>query len=237
MKRLIIADIHANLPALEAVIKAAGPVDQILFLGDIIDYGPNPVECVDLLIKLNAEGVIGNHDLGVLTQQQDQEQKTDSFVWGAWTFSQLSTKHLEYLNSLPVSMTVDVAGIVAKAVHAVSYKKYLSPSMEDCELSTYLEGHHEKIILCGHSHKLIDRQINNQRLISIYSVGQPKDSNNQAGYTIEEDGIFEHKRVEYNLQAMLEDVKKIGMPSSFEERWLNFMKKGEDSEWSNPLLK
>ena len=234
MKRLIIADIHANFPALEAVVEAAGPVDQILCLGDIIDYGPNPAECIDLFMELNAKSIIGNHDLGVLARQQEQNQATDSFNWGAWTLAQLSSTHLEYLNSMPTTMTIDIAGIEAKAVHAITYEQYLSPSMNNSELSAYLEEHNKKIIICGHSHKLIDRQIKDQRVISIDSVGQPKDGSNLAGYTIEKDGIFDHKRVEYDLPAMLEDVKKIGLPSDFENRWLNFMKIGYDSEWSNP---
>ena len=49
MKRLWIADIHANLPAFEAVLADAGAVDDIVFLGDIVGFGPNPAECIELL--------------------------------------------------------------------------------------------------------------------------------------------------------------------------------------------
>ena len=66
MKRLIIADIHSNLPALEAVLESSPPVDEIVFLGDIIGYGPHPRECVDVLMSLKARAILGNHDRNIL---------------------------------------------------------------------------------------------------------------------------------------------------------------------------
>ncbi|MBU0606911.1 MAG: metallophosphoesterase family protein, partial [Armatimonadetes bacterium] len=69
MKRLWIADVHANLPAFVAVLADAGAVDEVIFLGDVVGYGPHPAECVDLLARLQPQAVLGNHDAAVLALQ------------------------------------------------------------------------------------------------------------------------------------------------------------------------
>lgn len=66
MKRLWLADVHANLPSLKAVLQDSGDCDEVVFLGDIIGYGPHPAECVDMLMRINPCAVIGNHDKAIL---------------------------------------------------------------------------------------------------------------------------------------------------------------------------
>ena len=73
MKRLLLADIHATLPAFEAVLAAAEDVDEIVCLGDVVGYGPHPAACVELLMSLGAKSVVGNHDLEVvITDVRDE---------------------------------------------------------------------------------------------------------------------------------------------------------------------
>jgi len=231
MKRLIIADIHANLPAFEAILEDVGDFDEVLFLGDLVMCGPNPAECIDLLQSLKTIGIIGNHDLEVLDMKDSPV--LDIFQsWASWTLSQLSSKHLDYLQSLPETAVVNIAGKKAKMIHALTYDKYLLPSIEDEELFRYMENCSEEIILCGHTHRLIDRTIKGKRFISVNAVGQPKDSNCQAGYTIESDGVFEHKRVDYDIAKYIDDVQKIAFPKPYIKRWINFIKTGYDPEWT-----
>ena len=66
MRRLILTDVHAVLPALEAVIKDAGSVAEVIFLGDLVAFGPHPADCVELMASLDPIGVRGNHDQAVL---------------------------------------------------------------------------------------------------------------------------------------------------------------------------
>lgn len=66
MRRLWIGDVHANLPALEAVLHDAGDVDDIVLLGDIVGWGHYPSACIDVLMQLQARSVLGNHDGAVL---------------------------------------------------------------------------------------------------------------------------------------------------------------------------
>ena len=63
MRTLIISDIHANLTAFEAVLEAAGEFERVWFLGDVVGYGPDPNECIDLLRKQpKLQALMGNHD-------------------------------------------------------------------------------------------------------------------------------------------------------------------------------
>ena len=66
-RSLLLADVHANLGALEAVLAAAGPVDGIWFMGDTVGYGPDPSDVLALLRERDALIVAGNHDLAVAT--------------------------------------------------------------------------------------------------------------------------------------------------------------------------
>ncbi len=69
MRILIISDIHANLTALEAVLAEAGEIDAAWCLGDLVGYGPDPNECVEVVRNLpNLECLIGNHDAAALRQ-------------------------------------------------------------------------------------------------------------------------------------------------------------------------
>src|SRR3989442_3099601 len=72
MRALVVADVHANLPALEAVLADAGPVDAVWCLGDVVGLGPWPQECADLLRERGALGVLGNHDAGALGRGGDE---------------------------------------------------------------------------------------------------------------------------------------------------------------------
>ena len=68
MRQALISDIHGNLEALQAVLSdiASQNVDEILCLGDIVGYGPNPCECLDLVMKKTALTIMGNHDQAAL---------------------------------------------------------------------------------------------------------------------------------------------------------------------------
>ncbi len=75
MRIALLADIHANLHALKAVLKDIAPsgMDSLVSLGDVVGYGANPAECVDLLRKLGCQGVMGNHDFYVSSESPGVE--------------------------------------------------------------------------------------------------------------------------------------------------------------------
>ena len=100
MRCAILADIHANLAALIAVlndIKTKGAVDEIWCLGDIVGYGPDPAECIKLLRKLKAVCVAGNHDLGAVGKIELSYFNPVAAEACEWTAEQLNAADALYL--------------------------------------------------------------------------------------------------------------------------------------------
>ena len=89
-----------------------------------------------------------------------------------------------------------------------------------------------KIIYFAHSHRWIDRVVHGRRLVCFRAVGQPRDGDPRAGYAIERAGILEHKAVAYDVECVVRDLSKIGLPEPFLARWIQFLRTGFDPEWS-----
>ncbi len=233
MKRLWIADIHANLPALEAVIKDAGGADETVFLGDIVGFGPHPAECVDFLMRMAPKAVIGNHDKAILRKQNMAVFGPGWRVsWDDWTFLQLSPGHLSYLGRLPDEMEMRACGAAARVRHMLPCSPYLHPDMPDEVLLGIIQNFPGRLIVLGHSHHPIDRSVAGKRVVCVPSAGQPRNGKPQAGYAVEENGQLIFKFTDYNLEKTASDVSGIGLSAAFTERWVSFLKTGYDSEWS-----
>ena len=107
MRSLILADIHANLEAFHAVLNDAhsrGPVDQIWSLGDIVGYGPNPTEVIDLLLDYDHVSVAGNHDWAAIGKIDTRDFNPYARAAAEWTQTNLSQEHADYLASLPLTL-------------------------------------------------------------------------------------------------------------------------------------
>src|SRR5579885_493705 len=100
-RHLVLSDIHANLTALEAVLEAAGQWDDVLCLGDLVGYGPDPNEVVDRLRTLGARTVRGNHDRVAAGLADAEEFNAAARMAIEWTRKQLRPDLLSYLRQLP----------------------------------------------------------------------------------------------------------------------------------------
>ncbi len=109
-KRALISDIHANLEALQAVLAhiADQAIDEIICLGDVIGYGPNPIECLDLVIDSCALTILGNHDQAALFDPEGFNPVASSAIY--WTRDQLerniggpekANRRWDFLGELP----------------------------------------------------------------------------------------------------------------------------------------
>jgi predicted phosphodiesterase len=108
MRILVLSDIHANLAAFEAVLKAVeGQWDRIWFLGDLVGYGPKPNECITLLREFDHLSLSGNHDWAVLGKLNISEFNEDARAVVLWTRSVLEPESRNYLESLPPKRVVD----------------------------------------------------------------------------------------------------------------------------------
>ena len=233
MRRLWITDVHANLPAFEAVLADARAVDDIVFLGDIVGCGPHPSGCIDLLTQLDAKAILGNHDAAVLAIRAGASRRSNPVDWDEWTFDQLSESQLSFLARLPTELAVDFCGVNVHTIHHPSGAPYLHPAMPDPVLANHLQAVPYPVVFCGHSHRQIDRTVNGCRYVCIPPVGQPRNGDIRAGYAMEEDGTLAFHFVPYDIERVAADIQRIELSEEFCQRWIRFLRTGFDVEWSH----
>ena len=101
MRYLIISDIHANLAAFKAVLDdAEGKYDKVWCLGDLVGYGPDPNECIELLTSLDHLGIAGNHDWAVLGKLDVDDFNPDARHVSLWTRDVLTESNVQFLQKL-----------------------------------------------------------------------------------------------------------------------------------------
>lgn len=242
MPLAIISDVHANGEALRTVladIRARG-VTRIISLGDIIGYGPDPLECVDL-VRANCEwSLMGNHDFSVLYEPTNFNPGAEQAAY--WTRAQFDAEpdatkrreRYEFLGQLRVRVADKVPGtdLPLLAVHGSPRRpinEYIFP--DDCmtapdKVSTIFERV-PKLCVVGHTHvpgvfsdepdfyppgeltSATYRFNQEKAIINVGSVGQPRDMDSRACYTIMHEDRIEFIRVAYNIQATSAKIKAI----------------------------
>lgn len=226
MRRLIFSDVHANAPALTAVLNDAGNWDEALFLGDIVGFGPHPAECVALLREIAPLRVIGNHD-------SDCCMKAPKSLWDRWTYEHLTDEMREWVLNCPQTICSSFDDLRVFCSHRAPLASgYLLPTLTSQEMAKAFPDENADLFLCGHYHHGIERDFEGKRYSAIRAVGQMRDGDARAGYTIEENGILTHHRVSYDVEKVVYDLDKIGLEQEFQARWSNFIKTAHDAEWS-----
>ena len=118
MKLLIISDIHGNKEALDAVLEVEH--DAVVCLGDLVDYGPAPAECIDLIRQTGIRTIMGNHDNAVANRvdcECGSTYKHLSVATREYTREQLDDSHIEYLKSLRADMDMTFKDAVVHFAH------------------------------------------------------------------------------------------------------------------------
>lgn len=243
MLNLIFSDIHANLPALEAVLWDAVSynVDRVICLGDILGYGPFPKEVVAKLRRVEAECILGNHDialLGLASGRKPKGMRESIITTLAWQTEQLSPEELDWVAKLtpqkeyrtgrhhsflcshgsPRSTVtyVDTLGIAREEFAAwsgeicfvghthlpMAYSNTLGPT-GDWVSAQELEGDYVHLELRPETRYILNPG----------SVGQPRDGNPKAAYGLfdDEKGIFEVRRISYEIQETAKAIRKSGL--------------------------
>lgn len=232
MRYLVISDIHANLTAFQAVLAdAKDQWDVIWCLGDIVGYGPDPNECVELLRQQEHLSLSGNHDWAVLNRLDLNTFNDVAHEAISWTQSVLTEDNRIYLEALP-SMMVQGDYTLAHGSPRFPVWEYLLDEPSALATFAILETPY---CLVGHSHTpLIFVEID-ERQVDIYapvygwplplkgprliinpgSVGQPRDYDPRAAYALldTEALTWEHHRVAYAIQDTQKRMHDQGMPS------------------------
>jgi len=233
MRYAIIADIHANLAAFVAVlddIKQGGGVEEVWCLGDIVGYGPDPHQCIELLRQYNHVCVAGNHDWAATGKIDTAEFNPDAAAACHWTAQRLTPEDVNYLDSLPLAIEKNDFTLVHGSPREPIWEYLLSTSRAK-ENFAYFQS---QFCLVGHSHvplvfkysetgaysasqlsANVKLMLGKERLIiNPGGVGQPRDGDPRASYAIYDSEVRMVRlyRIPYDINATQVRMVKQGLP-------------------------
>lgn len=235
MKIGVISDVHSNLAALEAVLRELDrrSIERIICLGDVIGYGPQPNECIQLIRSAAEVVLLGNHDAMALTKLKASQVNPYALEAMRWTKNEISKEHLEWLRTLPYLYSEDQFLFVHASPKSPSDWKYIGRLNEVAEAIEYFS---EKVCMIGHTHRPFFAGIDRQGalffdsrtkirlddfpklLINAGSVGQPRDHDPRAAALVIDDNSIELLRVEYDVQKTQKLMKMNGLPDYLSRR-------------------
>jgi predicted phosphodiesterase len=233
----IFSDIHGNFQALEAVLRILEEqeeVDRLYCCGDIVGYGGNPNECVELLREKEIPVVAGNHDHAALGLTDTSYFNEIAKTAIQWTGEVLKPENAEFIRSLPMHIVDEEVLIVHSSPKDPDAWNYIL-TLGDARIN--FEYFEEQICFVGHSHQpfIIESSKGNlscpsqptiavkqdhRYLINVGSVGQPRDGNPDASYAIydRKEERIEIKRVTYDMNGAQDAIRVQGLPVQLAER-------------------
>ncbi len=212
MRVLVVSDVHANHEALRAVTEAeTEEPDAVLCLGDLVDYGPDPVPCVAWARANAAATVRGNHDDALArgircrcaASVQPLSDATQDLARRA-----LGPEDVAWLGTLPLEARVTIGGVRFLLVHATPQDPlftYLRPD-ERPAWERAVEGVDADVVLVGHTHLPMALKIGTLLVVNPGSVGQPRDGDPRAAYAVVEDGRPVLRRASYDVEATVRSL-------------------------------
>ena len=202
MRILVLADIHANRAALDAIRE---PFDACLFLGDLVEYGPEPEACIEWVRRNCRQGVRGNHDHGVVQNVEIQGVAGFRYLTKAtrkMTADRLNPADRRFLAELPTTAMLTLGGLRFFLVHASPrdpLEEYIQPDAKVWEARL---AHIKADFVCvGHTHHQYALTVGKTTVLNPGSVGLPRDGDPRARYAVIDDGKVELKQVEYDVEA------------------------------------
>ncbi len=218
MRILIVSDVHGNWEALRAVLTESH--DRVMFLGDAVDFGPEPQPCVDALRTAVSWAVRGNHDHGIAFGTSCR-----CFgPWQAWdeatrlhTLRMLSDDDRLYLRLLPLRCLVKIDDVRFGLVHAAPTDplyRYLPADIPDIDLAGELGQINADVLLVGHTHVAMMRRVGSRLVVNPGSAGMPRGADASARYAVWEDGRVELCHVAYNVEATVRRLRALDLPDA-----------------------
>jgi putative phosphoesterase len=233
MKIALIGDIHANLPAFQAILAHINTqgVNAIWNVGDSIGYGPFPNEVLDLLQEKDILSIVGNYDLKSLsmpTRSNKWREKKHplKLIAFQWAYDTLTPANRNYLRSLPEQRRLKILGKDVLLTHAspVSNKEYVGSSTSKKRLKELALASAADIVVCGHSHEPFAGKAKGVCFINTGSIGRPDDGNPRASYailTLQKISVtVKHYRVEYNVKRTVKAIHTEQLPPEFAEMFI-----------------
>jgi putative phosphoesterase len=184
MKLLFISDVHANIEALNAIIENV-KYDDVYCLGDLVDYGPNPLECIDWIRGNNVPTVRGNHDNAVALHVDcgcGYAYKHLSEATREYTWASIGKGEESFLRGLPMTLELEADGLKLMLTHGspASFFDYIDAGTPREKLEEYVTGLNDHYLIVGHTHKPEILKASEVTILNPGSVGQPRDKGPRA---------------------------------------------------------
>ncbi len=233
----ILADIHGNLEALRSVLIALKDISLCVCAGDIVGYGPNPNECIEIIRDLKCETVAGNNDLASVGRLDTALFNSEAAESILWTSGVLTADNRKFLEGLPEYMETADYEIVHGSLRD-PIEEYITNIPTG---AATIELMKKDICFVGHLHiplvivkdregkydgwqlsdgDVIDASKFDKVVINVGAVGQPRDMDARASFGVfdTEAKTVEIRKVEYNIAAVQEKMRKADLPDFLIER-------------------
>ncbi len=228
----ILSDLHGNSAATRVVldeIDVASP-DDIYCLGDLVGYGPEPNETIELIRERRIPTITGNYDDGVGFNRDDcgcaykdvgeRERGQRSLMW---TREVVTSGNKTWLRGLPPEIRLDADGVRLRLVHGSPRRmnEYLFEDRDPNSLARIARSADCDVLLFGHTHIPWSRMIEGVRMINTGSAGKPKDGDPRAAWVLLEIGpegqlTSDVRRVDYPISSMADAIRAAdGLPDHF----------------------
>ena len=228
-------DIHANLPALQAVLRRIDElgIEDVYCGGDLVGYGPHPNEVCALIRERGIPAIYGNYDYAIARDlddcgcayitPHDRELGQQSV---AWTLEHTDQRSRDFMRELPFDLRFTVGRWSVHLVHG-SPRKVNEYLFEDKPARLYerlAAAEEADVVVFGHTHKPWDREYGGVRFVNCGSVGKPKDGDPRGAFALlnASSGPLEVtiERVAYDAAAVAEQVRAAGLPGEFADKLL-----------------
>jgi predicted phosphodiesterase len=234
MRVAVIADIHANLSAFQAVVSDFDHIDEVWCLGDVVGYGPAPNECIDLLQQTKYHIVSGNHDWAAAGRIHVVDFNPDAAAACQWTAAHLTDQNRTFLEGLPQVLTWRDYTLVHGSLRYPIWEYLTRPK----DAAFTFREMRTRFSLVGHTHIPVvfeegvetareepeyGRPIElgeNRLIINPGSVGQPRDGLSDARYLVLDTTTttMEYRRVAYDIEQTQREIVRAGLPEILARR-------------------
>lgn len=228
----LFGDIHGNVQATEATLRdidQSSP-DSAICLGDLVGYGANPNEVIDLVRTRDIPVIMGNYDDGIGFDRgdcgcayKDEVEKANGERSIAWTAAHVTAGNKEWLQTLLPELRLEIDGVRIRIVHGSPRRinEYLFEDRDPASLERIARSADCDVLVFGHTHKPWTRQIADVQFVNAGSVGKPKDGDSRACWAmlqIGDDGEVDvsYQRVEYDIAAAAAAIRAAdGLPDVY----------------------
>jgi putative phosphoesterase len=229
----VITDIHANLPAFEAVLEALErtDVDAVYCGGDLVGYGPHPNEVCRLIERRGIPTIYGNYDYAIARDLEDcgcayrdQQDRELGQLSVAWTLRHTDQRSKDFMRALPFDLRFEMGDRRVRLVHGSPRKvnEYLFADKPARTFERIAAGADCDVLVFGHTHQPWVREYGGVLFVNCGSVGKPKDGDPRASFAVLQldDGevVADIDRVDYDVAAVAREVESAGLPREYAEK-------------------